>query len=317
MNRSLVRLGAGSLLALFAFSACGVDDRALVFEYSKLSGAGSAASAGGEAAGDSNATPNGGSGGLAGGGDASVSGGGALASGGTQAEAGAASEQGGTNNSSGGAGATSTGSVGGAAVGGSTGPVGGSASAGSAGTAGAVSSFPCGDLNRDLIDDCSQTLVQNSRFDAKVSGWDSEPSTSQLWDSSNASGMPGSGSVKVSNTAAMVPAVGTISAGSRQCIAVTPSTIYDFAARVMLLVGEANGQAGVNAWLFDDDACRGNLVTGNTPIAGGVVGSWTVLTGKLWVPGGVHSMYVRLVAVKPFAQPALSVLIDDVLVAKH
>src|ERR1041384_5974102 len=61
MNRSLATVGAGSLLGLFTFSAWGVDDRALVFEYSKLANAGSPASAGHEAAGDTNAGANGGS----------------------------------------------------------------------------------------------------------------------------------------------------------------------------------------------------------------------------------------------------------------
>jgi hypothetical protein len=321
MSRSLATWTACGLLSLLAASACGVDDRALVFEYSKLANGGSPAAAGNEAAGDSSAAANGGNGDIGEGGDTS---GGGLSNGGSSADAGAASEHGGGTTHAGGGGATSSGGVAGSATGGNA--TAGSASGGNPGSAGSVAnagsagtavSFPCGDLNLDSIDDCAQTLVQNSRFDDAVNGWDTEPSTHQVWDATNATGKPGSGSVKVSNTAAMEPAVGSLAAGSHQCVRVSPTTNYDFAARVMLAAGETNGQAGVNVWLFDDDACQGNLVIGNMPIIGGIAGSWTTLTGRVWVPGGVHSMWVRLVAIKPFAQPSLSVLIDDVLVAKR
>ena len=315
MNHSLLRAAACGSLLLAAFVACGVDDRGMVFEYNSHSAAGSnAAMAGNDAAGDSSSAPDASAGGAAGGADTGTAGDGGRASGGTDADAGAAPTAG-TTGTSGGASGGRGGSSGSGGVAGSSAGV--SSSAGSAGNAGATSLFPCGDLNRDLVDDCRQTLVQNSRFDAEVSGWDGEPSTSQVWDASNASGAPGSGSLKLSNLSPMVAVNGFEVAGSHQCITVSPTTSYDFAARVMLAPGQTNGQAGVNVWLFDDDACQGNLVTGNTPIAGGVAGSWSILSGRLWVPGGVHSMYVRLVAIKPFAQPALSVFIDDVLVAKR
>lgn len=317
MSRSLATSSACCLLGLAAFAACGVDDRGLVFEYSRLANGGSRAIAGSndEAAGDTGVAANGGTESH---GDAGAASGGEPSNGGRSGEAGAASDPGG--GSAGGAGNTSAGGVAGSATGGSTsgGSNGGtSSSGGSAAHGGSAVSFPCGDLNQDSVDDCAQTLVQNSRFDSALNGWETEPSTNQAWDASNATGQPGSGSVKVSNTAAMIQAVGTLAAGSHQCVPVTPTTNYDFAARVMLAAGETGGQAGVNVWLFDDDACQGNLVTGSMPIIGGVAGSWTVLTGRVWVPGGVHSMWVRLVAIKPFAQPSLSVLIDDVLVAKR
>ncbi|HEX2670354.1 MAG TPA: hypothetical protein VHM25_05750 [Polyangiaceae bacterium] len=318
MNRCGATLGTCGLLGLLAFSACGVDDRALVFQYSKLANGGSPTPAGDDDAGDTSAAANGGNGSQGAAGGAS---GGALGSGGNSADAGAASEHGGETANAGRGGTTNAGGVAGSATGGNatsgSATGGGVGNAGSAGNGGAAVSFPCGDLNQDSVDDCAQTLVQNSRFDAAVNGWDTEPSTNQVWDASNATGQPGSGSVKVSNIATMIQAVGSLAAGSHQCVPVTPTTNYDFAARVMLAAGETSGQAGVNVWLFDDDACQGNLVTGNMPIIGGVAGSWTVLTGRVWVPGGVHSMWVRLVAIKPFAQPSLSVLIDDVLVAKR
>jgi hypothetical protein len=112
--------------------------------------------------------------------------------------------------------------------------------------------------------------------------------------------------------------------GARQCIPVTPNGSYDIAARVQVGAGQT-GTAGINVYFYDDDACQGNFVvppphTTTTPIEGGVAGSWTELATvvPLWIPGGVYSMYVRLVANKPpFQTTPLTVLIDDVLVAKR
>ena len=298
-------------------TACGVDDRAITYQYRSLGNAGATASAGRGDAGDDTSgngsdagATDGGSAGRGGGSAGNASSAGDSGTAGQTEVAGSAS---GTAGSAGNGGAASGGS-GGSASGGTA--SGGTNQAGSLGQAGKLE-FPCGDLNQDAVDDCSQTLVQNSRFDSAASGWDAEPSLTQQWDNSNATDKPGSGSLMLSNSAPVAQAIGSIVIGSRQCIPVTPTTNYDFAARVMLAAGETSGQAGVNVWLFDDDACQGNLVSGNTPISGGATGKWTVLSGKFWVPGNVHSMYVRLVAIKPFAQPSLKVLIDDVLVAKH
>jgi len=295
-------------------TACGVDDRAITYQYRSLGNAGATASAGRGDAGD-DTSGNGSDAGATDGGSAGRGGGSAgnassAGDSGTAGQTEVAGSANGTAGSAGNGGAASGGSASGGTA------SGGTNQAGSLGQAGKLE-FPCGDLNQDAVDDCSQTLVQNSRFDSAASGWDAEPSLTQQWDNSNATDKPGSGSLMLSNSAPVAQAIGSIVIGSRQCIPVTPTTNYDFAARVMLAAGETSGQAGVNVWLFDDDACQGNLVSGNTPISGGATGKWTVLSGKFWVPGNVHSMYVRLVAIKPFAQPSLKVLIDDVLVAKH
>jgi hypothetical protein len=204
-------------------------------------------------------------------------------------------------------------SNGGASTAGASGDQGtGAGGALTGGQGGSVFNGPCGDLNHDLIDDCSQTLVQNSRFDTTISSWDAEPSLTATWNASNASNKPGSGSLSLVHNGPS----GTM-IGARQCIPVSADTTYDIAARVMLASGEPGGTGAVNVYLFDDAACQGNIVTGKTPIEGGEAGKWLELLGSLWVPGSAHSMYVRLVANKPINQPSLTVLIDDVLVAKH
>jgi hypothetical protein len=294
-----------ALWLVLAFSGCGVDDRPLTFEYHSLQAAG--ASGGGVGGGAAGARSLGDAG--TGGGDSAVAG--------SRGDAGSAEEPDGgsheNGSSNGGAGSGGTASAGAANGGlaGSQAQVAGGAGLSSAGTGGFVFSGPCGDLNHDLVDDCSQTLVQNSRFDSTASGWDAEPLLTEGWDATNASGKPGSGSLSLSHTGA-----GGTMIGARQCIPAVAYASYDVAARVRLAAGQT-GKGGVNVYLYDDDACQGNLVTGVTPIEGGAAGTWVELLGSLWIPGSVHSMYVRLVVDKPRDQQALNVLIDDVLVAKR
>ena len=313
MKPSVLPLALGSLALCAAFTACGADERTLVFDYNPLGAAGESAN-----------------GGDASGGDASSAGAIDIANGGKSSDAGAAgaesAESGASNGGAGGSGGApiAGGANGGSADGGNTssgnGGTAGLADAGTtfAGAAGKPFEGPCGDLNHDAVDDCSQTLVQNSRFDTVASDWVSESSLTQTWDARNASGKAGSGSLLLSNTTPVVPgALGSAMVGSHQCVPVTSEAYYDVAARILLADGQTGGQGGINLALFDDASCAGNVVSGVTPIIGGEAGQWHDLYGKVWIPGGVHSVYVRLVAIKPFTQPALSVLIDDVLIVKH
>ena len=311
MKHSTLRLGGYGLFVLAAVAACSTDERSLSYEFRAVESAGAPASAGRANAGDTSTAGDSGepSAPQAG---ATSSAGGARGSnaGAASSSAGAAGEAGASMEDAGAAGAagSESGGSGHGGAGGSTATGGGHAGG---------SATACGDLNQDSIDDCQQSLVQNAQFDSAVTGWDSEPSTTAVWDPTDGAGKPGSGSIRVSNSSAMVQAPGVTVNGSRQCIPVTPTGTYYFAARVMLPAGQSDGQGAVNVWFYDDDQCRGNLVTGATPILGGKAGEWQTLRSNLWVPGGVHSMFVRLVAIKPFVTPSVSVLIDDVLIAKR
>lgn len=307
MRHAAFKLGISCLVAVSTALACGVDDRPLAFEYHALQGAGSGGtpSSGGDdssnggdsAAGEVGAT-QGGIGSLP---HPSVGDGGDTMTG----EAGAGVSNGGSGSPSGGRPSGGSSAGGAPALGGSGG-----------GKAGGGPEFPCGDLNVDGIDDCVQTLVQNSRFDASATGWSAEPSLTQAWDPSNASGKAGSGSLSLNNGVPPIQAVGAIAVGSRQCIPAAPDTTYELAVRVKLQTDQTAGSAAINLWLFDDVECQGNMIGGSAPISGGVPGKWTELRGTFWVPGGARSMYVRLLAIKPFTQPSLAVFVDDVLVLK-
>ena len=85
-----------------------------------------------------------------------------------------------------------------------------------------------------------------------------------------------------------------------------------------MLLGDTNpGEAGINVWFFDDDSCQGNFVAAASPVHGGSVKMWSTLSDKVCSPGAAHSMYVRLFVSKPFSEPPLGALVDDVLVAKR
>jgi hypothetical protein len=310
MKYSLFCAAFMGFLCFTAFSACGVDGRSLSYEYPALETAGTSQSAGADdSAGVSGMSSDGDSGTTADGasGASDATSGGSMSGGGSPSR-----EQAGDSNGESVSGATLGGSAGDASAG-----TGGNSVSSTGGSAGAVFVGPCGDLNNDSIDDCSQTLVQNSRFDATASGWDAEPSLTAIWSANDASGKANSGSLLLTNSAPIVQATGSIMIGAHQCIAAIPDTNYDIAAHVLLAAGQTAGAGGINVWLFDDGACQGNVVAADTPISGGRAGQWIALSGTLWVPGGVYSMSVRLVAIKPFALAALNVSLDDVLVAKH
>jgi hypothetical protein len=292
------------LLALVV-TACGVDDRPLSYEFHALEAAGTSGG-GASNAGNGDAAEAGSSMDAGGHAFAGAPAGEAGAAANSAAGAGDAGAPSG-GHSTGGDSAGEANAGGGVASGGSANVQGGTG--GGTGEGGSAPNFPCGDLNHDLVDDCTQTLVQNSRFDTATTGWDAEPPLTETWNANNASGKPGSGSLALNHTG-----TGGTMLGAHQCIPAIEYATYDVAARVMLSAGD--GKAGVNVFLFEDSACQGNLVVGKTPFEGGVLGQWTEKRGTLWIPAGVHSMYVRLFADKPSNQETLSVLIDDVLITR-
>jgi len=310
MMPSSQRFGSCGLLLVGLLSACGVDSRALSYEFHALDGEGASAIGGSVSTGSSSAEdPSG---------DSAAGEGGAPDQSGTSSPSKSGSATGGTSSSGG---ATANGSNGGATVGETPGDAGATSGGApvveTAGSGGSAAGGRCVDLNEDGVDDCSQTLVKNSRFDANSDGWTAETLLTATWDARDASGNAGSGSLLLSNTASVAQGPGSLMVGAHQCIPTAPGTTYDVAAQIMIAAGQADGAGGIDVTMYDDDACQANVVSAHTPFWGGSLGQWTTLKGSVWVPGGVHSLLVRLVAIKPFTETELKVLIDDVLFAKH
>ncbi|HKY39220.1 MAG TPA: hypothetical protein VJN18_24950 [Polyangiaceae bacterium] len=196
-----------------------------------------------------------------------------------------------------------------------TGGAGGTPSSG--GTGGEPFVGPCGDLNGNLIDDCQETLVQNSRFDSDARGWLVDPKVQQVWSTTNATGAAGSGSVSLINTNVVPGLSGTTTGGSRQCLAGFGKEVFEFAARVFLKEGQGQGRAAISVATYGHDNCQGTFLETFTVGPAVTLGSWQVIQGDVKMPAAARSFWVRLVVSKPLAEPSFEALMDDVLVAKR
>ena len=178
-----------------------------------------------------------------------------------------------------------------------------------AGSAGAPFSGPCGDIDHDEVDDCSETLVQNSGFDSNVEHWKFGE-----WNPNNAQTKAPSGSLLVVNDSPVLAEDGLRMTAAEQCVQVTGDLEYTVLVRVKIPAGQGGGYGGINLWIFANDECKGTFVTGLTPSATQAIDTWTVVGTQFKMPTAARSMVVRLAASRPFAQPKLQVLFDDILV---
>ena len=242
----------------------------------------------------------GGSNGIAGSAGALSGNGGSSAGMGTGGHAGTA----GNNATGSGATGSSEGSAG-TGVGGSL--------AGFAGGAGSSSLGPCGDIDQNGVDDCSETLVTNSRFQTDLGGWTAEVLDTLAWDTRNAEADSNSGALRVSNLAPVAGTPGAFMTGAHQCVAVSPGATYVGAVRALIPGGQNGGEAGINLQIFDADECGGTFLEAQTLGTTADVDAWRVVQGELRMPPAARSMWLRLVVSKPFAVQQLEALFDDVL----
>jgi hypothetical protein len=172
----------------------------------------------------------------------------------------------------------------------------------------------CGDLDKNGVDDCSETLIQNSRFDMDDSYWAAEALALSSWDAQNANAGTGSGSLLIANQAPVDPAAGSFMTGAHQCLQINGNAGYVVAVRVMIPGGQGTGAAGVNLQIFGADNCAGTFLTAETVDTSEEVDTWSVVKGEVQMPSAARSVWVRLVVSKPFAQATLRALFDDILV---
>ncbi len=163
------------------------------------------------------------------------------------------------------------------------------------------------------MQDCEQTIAQNSRFMTDVAAWEPEPTQLQAWDERDAQDAKASGALRVRNTNT-ASGVGTMLSGSRQCLPAVGQASYSVAVNTLIPSGQGEGSAGVAVWFFGSDECAANSIGNITLQLVSATEVWSVAHGKFQAPGGTRSMHVRLVTAKPFEQPSLEALFDDVLV---
>ena len=222
----------------------------------------------------------------------------------------AGAAEGGASNA-GGSGANSAGNGGSGAIDGGAGTGG----AGSSGTGGITGVGGCGDLDKNGVADCMETLVRNSRFDANANDWAPEPALEQRWDPRDSSGGSDSGALSILNANKIdTSQIGLTMVGSSQCVEVVRLRKYTLAAQLLIPSRQGDGYAGINVFLYADPGCTGTFLHGYTPVLVDGPGVWHSVSGEIETSPGTRSMLVRLVASKPFAQPSFQVLFDNVLV---
>jgi hypothetical protein len=297
------------MLAVISVVACDVDDRGLSFSLNAL-GSASSGGTGEPEAGEGN-TPQGGVPG-GGGADGGGSGGTDSPTGGRNSipEGGAPPSTAGSSNVMGGVDPGPKPSQGGAAD-------------GAAGMPPVVEdpepgNFPCGNLNRNAVDDCQETLVGNSRFDTSASSWANEGASvlTETWKQEDARGNAGSGSLLLANTNVIANGTGTTGVAAYQCITAWTGDSFEVGARVRVASGQGEGEAGVNLMFFGGDACAGQLLGGENVAFTSKTDQWSVVKNTSQIPAGTRSMRVRLMVSKPFSQASFEAQFDDVLVVK-
>jgi hypothetical protein len=320
-------LQVGTLGALAALAGCSGDERGLSFELGtsqqgSTAGRGGSAGAGGKSNGGTAGNHAGSSGSPHGGASGSKSDGEA----GDTSTAGTDSGEGGSGgtSSTGGmqaAGSNSGGSAGVGGNGGNAGTGGGSSNtgggAGDGGSGGTPFESPCGDLNDNRVDDCSETLLQNSRFDSAATGWQPEGSLQQAWTTTNARPTSGSGSLSLVNASYIAgsPVVG--GQGSDQCLVAWGDDTYELGARMLIKEPQLNVSAAVDLVFYGNDGCQGTVLGGKTAARTDVAGSWQAARGTVKIPAGTRSVNVRLTISKPLGlQASVEALFDDVLAVK-
>lgn len=317
-------IGCATLVAL---GACSVEERSLTFgvgSTNNLSQAGRTSQGSGNASGEGgdeasagvqglggSASPMGGSAGnetdagATGSDGGSPDSGGSSTSGGSQAGAGASS--GGSANSAGASGASS-----GSANGGTNGSAGSSGSEGSGGTAVTTDVAPCGDADKNGVQDCLETVVKNATFHVDAKEWKADPSVVAAWKSDDAFGQANSGSLSVTFTTGDGSASWSVSSTS-QCLPAWQDTQFELAARVLLANGQGTGNAQISLAMFGNDDCAGSFIGSTAPALTALAGSWQTLRTSAKLSAGTRSVMVRLALAKPGTQPSLEARFDDIL----
>lgn len=318
---------------LAALAGCSGDERGLSFELgtsqqASTAGRGGSAGAGGKNSGSSGGNHAGSSGAHNGGASGSKSDGDAgdtgtagtdSAEGGNAGSSPTGGTQGAGTDSGGSAGMAGGGAGGSAAGTGDTGGTGGGTggSAGDGGSGGAPFESPCGDLNDNRVDDCSETLLQNSRFDSAVTGWQPEGSLQQAWATTNARPTTGSGSLSLVNGSYIAGSAVVAGQGSDQCLLAWGDDTYELGARMLIKGTQASVSAAVDLVFYGSDGCQGSVLGGKTAARTDVVGSWQAARGIVKIPAGTRSVNVRLTISKPLGlQASVEALFDDVLAVK-
>lgn len=200
----------------------------------------------------------------------------------------------------------------GGTTGGTGGGTGGTSAVG-AGTGGSAGFMGhCPDLDGNGVSDCDETVITNAAFDTDASGWTSETNVSLEWVANDAGGVSDSGSLGVSNTLE-VTQDGSLMVGAHQCQPVNGATVYDFRTQISVPDEAPDTSGGFQITLFDGPKCTGNTLDTRSSESFTQGSAWKVAELTYLTPTVAKSVSLRLVSIKPFVQPPVTVLFDNVL----
>jgi hypothetical protein len=181
----------------------------------------------------------------------------------------------------------------------------------------AGSAGPCPDLDGNSVLDCQETLVKNPGFDTDISSWNADFGVNEAWLQSDGQGNSRSGSLDV----AFVNTTGSpnsIVAGSSQCVQISGGASYLLAVQLQILNGGvSNGGAMLDFWSYASTDCSGSI---GDVFQGPLVpqaATWTTTMVSHQIPAAMHSVAVRLLALKPGNTQLLQVTFDNVLFKKQ
>ena len=186
-----------------------------------------------------------------------------------------------------------------------------SSSGGSAGESTAPRACP--DLDENGVEDCDETLVANADFSRGIELWKAEPNVVIHGDQQEASENSRPGSLSVSSVRAL-ESDGLVTAGASQCVSVPGGGDYAFYAHVFIPADQSPGSVGLLAMFFDSVDCSSAATGGFMSELVSHSEEWVRVGGTTLAPETAGSVSLRLLTVKPFRQPKLEALFDDILV---
>lgn len=171
-------------------------------------------------------------------------------------------------------------------------------------------------------DEGCETLVTNPGFDQLqgVVGWPGATILIQtLWEKKDATGIPQSGSMAVTN-ALTAPEKGETINGALQCVPAEAGAVYDVLADVLIPKQEAEGRAGISILFYKTTDCNASGVGTDMSVTTDLLDlmdQWQPVGTRFIVPSGMKSMEVTLVAAKSFSEPPITAVFDNVYVQKR
>jgi len=160
-------------------------------------------------------------------------------------------------------------------------------------------------------------VLVNPDFNLDTSGWAAESSVVLLFNAEDAEARSGSGSVDVTNTVFAVNVNSTSWAGGAQCVAVAADTTYALTAKAKVPSDRPTGSAGIDVRFFASaEGCKDTATFGDPRFTTIPNGAWKDVAVTAKTPVGARFMLVRLIAVKAFYEPSLTVRFDKIRLTK-